>query len=107
PPAVLMAAADGRPSDAAVPDLFLPVPEQAFVRPFPRDEAVKPDVLAPFRERVPASVRNQFEAGVTALAAGDYSKAETSFKSAVQPDIETTSAMAYVGVTLALRDHDL
>jgi VWFA-related protein len=107
PPAVLMASADGSGASPTAPDLFLPVSEQAFSRPFAREDALKPDVLGAFRDRVAPNTRSAFEAGLSAMAAGDYAAAEGHFKAAIQPDVDSTAPMAYVGVTLAARDHDL
>jgi hypothetical protein len=105
PPAVFMASADGAASSAA-PDLFLPVSEQTFARPFPKDEALKPDVLNVFLERVPPNTRSAFDAGVAALTAGNSAAAEGRFKAAIKPDVDSTAAIAYVGVTLAARERD-
>jgi tetratricopeptide (TPR) repeat protein len=108
------------PADAAVesapasPDpagadasLFLPVDEQLFARPFERDAALKPDVLLPFRDRLAAEAREAFEAGVSSLESGDYKKAEASFKSGVQPEIDSTSLLAYLAVVYASVTNDL
>jgi thioredoxin-like negative regulator of GroEL len=107
PPAVSMTAADGSASGAAAPDLFLPVNEQAFVRPFPRDEALKPDVLKPFLDRVPPKAKEAFQAGLAAMGTGDFARAVASFKSAVQPDSDSTAAIAYIAVALAAWDQDM
>ena len=38
---------------------------------------------------------------MTFLASGDYPKAEASFKRAIQPEVDSTSALAYLAVTFA------
>ena len=108
PPAVLMTSAEGVGASPAVePELFLPVDEQAFTHPFARDEAVRADTLTPFRDRVGPRVKTAFEAGVTSLAAGDFPKAEASFKQAVQPDADSTAPLAYLAATFAASGHDV
>ncbi|HVH26576.1 MAG TPA: VWA domain-containing protein [Vicinamibacterales bacterium] len=92
--------ADPAESDATT-DLFLPVDEQLFAGAFERDRALTPEVLQPFRDRLAPEARQAFERGVSALTAGDYKQAETSFKSAVQPELDSTSALAYLAVVYA------
>ena len=53
-------------------------------------------LLKVFRDRVAVSARESFDAGVTALGAGDYVKAEASFKAALATDAENTSVLAYL-----------
>jgi len=98
------ATASGADAEAVV---FLPVYEEAFVRPFPRDEALKPEVVALFRDRLPPSARAAFDEGVRALTAGDYRKAEVSFKSGIGPDIDSTSLLVYLGAVYAANNDDL
>ena len=107
PPAVLMASADGSTSGAGAADLSLPVDEQTFAHPFSRDDALRPDVAAAFLARVPANMKGTFEAGLAAMAVGDYTAAETRFKAAIRPDVDSTAAIAYVAATLAARDRDM
>ena len=106
PPVLLTPADDARSAPATDAQLFLPIDEQALVRPFHLADAVSADALKPFRERVAASVRTDFEAGVTSLAGGDYSKAEANLKRAIQPDVDSTSAMVYLAATFAAAGHD-
>jgi hypothetical protein len=93
------------PADPAEPDastdLFLPVDEQLFAPSFERDRALAPEVLQPFRERLAPEAKQAFERGVTALSSGNYRQAEASFKSAVQPELDSTSALAYLAVVYA------
>jgi VWFA-related protein len=90
-------------ADAAV---FLPVDEQAFVRPFQRDEALKPEVVKLFFDRLAPAAQAAFDAGVKALTAGDYRKAEASFKSGVGPDFDSTSLLVYLGAVYAANNDD-
>ena len=94
-------------ADAADADVFLPVDEQAFVRPFQRDEALKPDVVNLFRERLAPAAQAAFDAGVASLTAGDYRKAEASIKSGIGPDIDSTTLLVYLGVIYAANDDDM
>lgn len=107
PPAVLMASAEGVGAVPAVePELFLPVDEQTFTHPFSREEAVRAETLTPFLDRVSPTVKAAFETGVTLLGAGDFPKAEASLKLAVQPDVDSTAALAYLAATFAASGHD-
>lgn len=104
------ATATGASADAASSadaDVFLPVDEQDFVRPFRRDEAVKPEVVKLFRDRLAPAAQTAFDAGVRSLTAGDYRKAEASFKSAVGPDLDSTSLLVYLGVVYAANNDDV
>jgi len=107
PPPVLMTSADGSASGAAAPELFLPVDERTFARPFLHDDPLKPDVQKLFRDRLAPTVKAAFEEGVASLTNREYTKAEASFKRAVQPDVDSTSALTYLAVTYAAAGHDL
>ena len=87
-------------------ELFLPVDERAFEVPFRRDEALKSATLEPFRSRLDPAVKVAFEKGVVQVAAGDYAHAEASFKAAIQPDTDSTAALAYLAVCFAAAGHD-
>jgi tetratricopeptide (TPR) repeat protein len=78
-----------------------------FARPFVREDALAPDVLDTFRDRVAPGGKDAFEAGVTSLAAGDFRKAEASFKSGVDPDSDSTAALAYLATVYAAAANDL
>jgi hypothetical protein len=65
PPAVLMTSAAGAaPAPAASSELFLPVEESALIRPFGREDALRPQVVEDFLKRVPISTRATFEQGI-------------------------------------------
>ena len=100
------ASADGA-SSAADASVFLPVDEQAFAQPFRRDDALKPDVVKLFRDRLAPAAQAAFDAGVASLTAGDHRKAEASFKSAVGPDIDSTSLLVYLGAVYAANNDDM
>jgi uncharacterized protein HemY len=87
-------------------DVFLPVDEETFVRPFQRDEALKPEIVQMFRDRLAPAAQGAFDEGVKALAAGDYRKAEVSFKSGVGPDVDSTSLLVYLGAVYAANNDD-
>jgi len=106
-PKVLMTSADGLGTPASDAEVFLPVDDAALNPPFRRDHATDSDTLTAFRERTPASVKDAFEQGVVFLVAGDYPKAEASFKRAIQPEIDSTPALAYLAVAFAAGGHDL
>jgi VWFA-related protein len=107
PPAVLMTSAEGTGAPASVDaELFLPVGDDLLARPFRRDHALSGETLKPFRERVPASVRTAFDAGVGMLAAGDYPRAEAALKRAIQPESDSTAPLVYLGVCFASAGHD-
>ena len=107
PPAVLMTSAD---STAAAPpaanELFLPVGDEVFARPFDRGHMSRPAVLDTFRSRVAPPHTAAFDKGVTALAAGDYGVAESSFKTAITPTDDSTAALTYLAATFAASGHD-
>jgi VWFA-related protein len=106
PPKVLMTSADGLGTSSTDTELFLPVDESTMAPAFKRDHAVSNDTLAPFRERVAGDMRTTFDAGVQSLAAGDYVKAETTLKKAIDPDTDSTSALAYLAASFAAAGHD-
>jgi VWFA-related protein len=101
PPAVLMTSASGASLPPANVDLFLPVDDASLSRPFAHDDALKAQNLDPFLQRVPASTKSAFEAGLAEFRKSNYSGAVTQFKSAIRPDVDSTSAMTYLGASLA------
>jgi predicted Zn-dependent protease len=109
PPPVLMASASGTgaaPAVTGLADLFLPIDERALAQPFNVGDVLAPAVLGRFRAQVPPSTRAAFDNGVTALTAKDFVKAETSFKAAVQPDVDSGSALVYLAAVFAAASHD-
>ena len=106
PPRVLMTSAEGAPAPSEA-ELFLPVDESAMKPAFKRDHAVDKATLEPFRTRVPENARAAFDAGVGFLAAGEVGRAEQSFKKAIDPDIDSTAALAYLAAAFAAAGHDV
>jgi len=110
PPPVLMTSAAGSGAAAsavsASADLFLPVEEAAFLRPFGRDEALRPQTVEPFLLRVPMSSRQVFEQGLAELQKANYAGAEVNFKRAIRPDADSTSALAYLAASFAAAGRD-
>lgn len=107
PPPVLMTSAEGLASGALMPtDLYLPVAEGLMGRAFRRDEVVAPATLKVFRDRVAPKGQAAFDAGVQLLGQGDYPSAETSFKSVIDVDADSTAALAYLAATFAAAGHD-
>jgi Tfp pilus assembly protein PilF len=100
-PKVLMTSAEGLGATSTDAELFLPVDDASMNPEFEKELATSPDTLALFKERTPAETREAFDQGVTFLASGDYPKAEASFKRAIQPEVDSTSALAYLAVTFA------
>ena len=95
----IAAAAPGAP-------LFLPVDSRDLARAFDRDAALKTDTLAPFQNRVPPSARPAFDEGIGHLQKRSYKDAEASFKKAITPEADSSSALVYLGVTYAAAGRD-
>jgi VWFA-related protein len=107
PPAVLMTSADRPPpAGPSATELFLPVGEEVFDRPFDRSAMARPATLGTFRSRVAEPYVATFDKGVTALEAGDYLTAETSFKAAITPTEDSSAALTYLAATFAASGHD-
>ena len=107
PPSVLMSSAVGpRRSAPDEAELFLPVDQSDFASTFEKGEALAAPALDRFEARVDASVRPAFDAGVKALAAGDYPKAEERFKDAIRPEVDSLPALVYLAATYAASGHD-
>jgi len=106
-PKVLMTSAEGLGATSVDAELYLPVDDAAMNPEFAKDETCTDETLAVFRERTPVETRKAFDTGVTFLTAGDYPKAEASFKQAIQPEVDSTSALAYLAVVFASAGHHL
>ena len=106
PPKVLLTSAEGLGSVSVDADLFLPVDDNTMTPPFQRDLAVDEATLAPFRERVAPSVKGAFDQGVVWLASGDFTKAEISFKKAIEPDVDSTAPLALLAASFAAAGKD-
>jgi len=86
--------------------LYLPVEQRELSRAFDRDAALKPETLAVFQNRVPASARPAFDEGIAHLQKRDYRDAEASFKKAITPEADSSGALVYLGVTYAAAGRD-
>jgi VWFA-related protein len=107
-PKVLMTSADGLSSASTFDTgLFLPVEDEAMKPPFNLEAATHPDTLEPFVARVDKDVKPAFDQGVASLIAGDFPKAETSFKNAINPDTDSTPALAYLATSFAAAGRDI
>jgi len=89
PPKVLMTSADGLTSSSTF------------------DTATHPETLEPFIARVDDSARTTFRQGVSFLTAGDFTKAEASFKQVINPDTDSTAPLAYLAASFAASGHDI
>jgi VWFA-related protein len=107
PPTVLMTEV-GNAAPAAVDarDLFLPVGDELLTRSFSREHPLRAETLRTFRSRVAPAALAAFDNGVALLGAGDYGKAELTFKGAIRPDSDSSAALAYLAATFAASGHD-
>jgi Tfp pilus assembly protein PilF len=106
PPKVLLTSADGLGDNSTDVELFLPVDETTMMPAFQRDFAVRGETLAPFLDRLAPAVKTTFDQGVGFLASGDYSKAEASFKRAIDPDLDSTAPLTFLAACFAASGHD-
>ncbi|HEX3645566.1 MAG TPA: VWA domain-containing protein [Vicinamibacterales bacterium] len=105
-PKVLLTSAEGLGSVSVDAELFLPIDEAAMNPAFRQDVAVEETTLAPFRERVAPTVKAAFDQGIVFLAAGDWTKAELSFKKAIDPDADSTSPLTFLAASFAAAGKD-
>jgi VWFA-related protein len=108
PPKVLLTSAEGLGNVSVDAELFLPVDDNTMSPVFRRDQAVDEATLAPFRERVTPGMKAAFDEGVGFLAAGDFTKAEASFKKAIAPEVDSTAPMVLLAASFAAagKDHE-
>src|SRR5262249_28757271 len=105
-PKVLMTSADGLGDAGTDGDLYLPIDDKVMKPAFKADAAVDEETIAPFRERISASVKAAFEQGVALLASGDYTKAEQAFKKAIEPESDATAPLTFLAASFAAAGHD-
>jgi tetratricopeptide (TPR) repeat protein len=106
-PAVLMTSADAGAAPPPVRgDLYLPVGDELFARRFELEEATGGEVLRVLRSRVSDRARPAFDRGVAQLAEGNYPRAESSFKEAIEADADSTAVLAYLAASFAASGHD-
>jgi len=106
PPKVLLTSAEGLGNVSVDAELFLPIDDNTMKPVFQRDAAIDETTLAPFRERLAPSIKPAFDQGIAFLAAGDWTKAELSFKSAINPDIDSTSPLTFLAASFAAAGKD-
>jgi VWFA-related protein len=107
-PAVLMTSAENTTSVVTMPgEVYLPVIDEMFARPFKREEASRGETLRAFRAAIAAEARATFDKGAALLDKGDYVKAEQSFKETIAISSESTTALAYLAATYAASGHDI
>ena len=105
-PKVLMSSADNGGSGlAAVSEVYLPVSDASFARPFRREDASRPATLQSFRQRVAPEALPAFDSAVSSIASGDFGKAETMLK-AVEPGDDSSPILAYLAAAFAASGHD-
>jgi VWFA-related protein len=107
PPVLMTSASSTSPGALAASEVFLPVVESQLARAFRREDATKPEVLRPFRERIAPEQRATFDSGVSSLATGDYFKAETTLKSLADGEADSAAVLTYLAATFAASGHDL
>jgi Tfp pilus assembly protein PilF len=101
-----MTSAEGVGARPADTELFLPVDDETMSPKFQREEATSAEVVKEFAEHVEDGVKTALEEGIALLAAGDYVKAESTLKRAIQPEVDSTAALAYLAAAFAASGHD-
>ena len=104
--AAVRTSSTGTPATTPATPLYLPVAQTDLARPFSREGALEPATLRAFEARVAPAARPAFSAGVAHLQKKDYKEAEASFKKAIAPDADSSSPLAYLGVTYAAAGRD-
>jgi Tfp pilus assembly protein PilF len=104
-PAVLMSSASS--STIAMPtDVYLPVSEAMLSRGFNVGDVSRRETVEAFRTRVPEKSLAAFDKGVQAMRAGSYPEAEATFKSAIDPDTDSSAIIAYLAAVFAAAGND-
>ena len=106
-PKVLMTSADGLGATSVDAELFLPVDDGVLTPTFQRGHATLDETLQPFKSRVADHLKPSFDQGVALFVAGDYIKAELSFKKTIDPDTDSTAGLAYLAASFAASGHDI
>lgn len=104
-PAVLMTSATS--STVTMPtDIYLPVAESMLSRGFNAGEVSRKDTVQSFRAHVPEKALAAFDKGVQAFSHGSYPEAEVTFKSAIDPDTDSSAIIAYLAAVFAAAGND-
>lgn len=107
PPRVLMTSANSVDVTASpLADLYLPVGDHLFARPFAKGDVLAAPTLKRFRERVAPTALPVFDQAVAALAAGELERAERTLKEAVQADADSTPILNYLAAVYAAAGQD-
>ena len=106
PPKVLMTSAEGLGATSVDAELFLPVDDTTMTPVFRREDAVGTAMLETFADRLDPATKAPFNEGVGFLVAGNYAKAEASFKRAIQPEVDSTAPLVYLAASFAASGHD-
>lgn len=93
---------------SAVPtaDVFLPVNDELFARPFAVKEVLREETLQPLRGRVAPAALSSFDHGVTALSSGQYEKAEQALKEAIRLEADSAPILTYLAACYAAAGRD-
>ena len=105
-PPGLMTSAEVAGATVAGSEVYLPVGRELFSRAFRPEEALRPETLRAFRDRVTPTVRTTFDDGVASMAAKEYAKAERTFKTAIRRDADSTAALTYLAAVFAAAGYD-
>jgi tetratricopeptide (TPR) repeat protein len=105
-PPVLMTSAETTAAGGAAAELYLPVGVQQLARAFRPDDALTPETLQSFRERVAPAAQPAFDDGVSAMRAKEYARAERTLKTAIRGDLDSTAALTYLAAVFAAAGHD-
>lgn len=107
PPPVLMTSASAVDlSSTPLADLYLPVTDAMFARPFIKTDALAPPVLKRFRERVAPAALPAFDQAIAAFSSGDLPRAEETLKAAVAVDGDSTALLNYLAAVYAVAGQD-
>ncbi len=106
-PPVLMTSAGGVGlSSTPLSNLYLPVADGMFVRPFAKADVLAPATLKQFRDRVSPTALPAFDQAIAAFSAGQLEVAEHALKSAVQVEADSTPLLNYLAAVYAEAGQD-
>jgi VWFA-related protein len=106
-PPVLMTSASAAGAAAPAPsDVYLPLNDALLSRAFNRADVSRRATVQAFRERVAPAARSAFDRGVAFLTAGEYARAEETFKRAIDVESDSSPLIAYLAATFAAAGHD-
>jgi thioredoxin-like negative regulator of GroEL len=93
-------------SSIPMSDLYLPVVDEMFLRPFVKSDVLKADLVKAFREKTAPAAIPGFDEGLAALTNDEYDHAETALKDAIKLDSESPALVAYLAAVFAASGHD-